>query len=239
MRSLRLLVLSQFSSGVIFLAVPAVSQQPARTPNFLPIVPVIADLEYAPEYFIQWMKDDPRYAMIQALLYQREPLVCALVLTEKKSEREVYYSNSELKVKALKQRGKTARLAKIDFRIVERVGQQPIYGFGFADETGQAIRWRFIPTSAATRRGAGIGSGHIGRGLNWIYRNLGTAAGEGTAVQVGEKVSEAEHWPEISAPPYFVAYRGFYQVGAGMGGLLLGTESWRVTSKPKELREGA
>jgi hypothetical protein len=218
---------------------PAVARQSPAKADFIPIVPFIVDFEYIPEYFIQWIKDDPRYSMIQAAVYQREPPVCMIVLTEKKTDREVYYSNSAQKVTALQHAGKTARLAKIDFRVVERVGQQPVYGFGFADENGQAVRWRFIPTSAATARGAGVGPGHIGRGLQWICRNLGTAAGEGTAVEIGASLSEAELWSEISAPPYFIAYRGFYQLGLTAGGLSPGEQSWRLTSPPADLQEGA
>lgn len=218
---------------------PAVAQQSSAKADFIPIMPLIADFEYIPKYFIQWIKDVPRYSMIQAAVYQREPSVCMMVLTEKKTGREVYYSNSAQKVTALQQAGKAARLAKIDFRVVERVGQQPIYGFGFADENGQAVRWRFIPTSAATARGAGVGPGHIGRGLQWISRNLGTAAGDGTAVEIGASLSEAEPWPEISAPPYFIAYHGFYQLGLTAGGLSPGSQSWRVTSPPADLQEGA
>src|SRR5205085_7328560 len=40
-------------------------------------------------------------------------------------------------------------------------------------------------------------------------------------------------------PPYFVAYRGVYAEGMGLGVLPLGEESWRVTSSPKDLSEGA
>jgi hypothetical protein len=58
-------------------------------------------------------------------------------------------------------------------------------------------------------------------------------------VQISNKVCEAEAWPEISAPPYFVAYRGVYAEGMGLGVLSLGQESWRVTAWPKELTEGA
>jgi hypothetical protein len=78
-----------------------------------------------------------------------------------------------------------------------------------------------------------------GPGWVLVYRDLGTLATEGTAVQIGSKVIEAEPWPEISAPPYFVAYRGFYIEGAGIGVVQPGTENWRVTASPKELSEGA
>src|SRR5262249_36845300 len=90
-----------------------------------------------------------------------------------------------------------------------------------------------------SERGAGLTPQEGGAGLMLIYRELGTAAGEGTAAQIGAKVCQAEPWTEISAPPYFVAYRGAYSDGIGIGALLPGQESWRVTAPPKDLNEGA
>src|SRR5207244_808245 len=64
--------------------------------------------------------------------------------------------------------------------------------------------------------------------LEFLYRPLGTAAGDGSAVQIGAKVSPAKPWPEISAPPYFVAYHGFYTTESILGGFASGSETWRL-----------
>ncbi len=204
-----------------------------------PIVPLIVDYEYAPEHFLQWVNDNPHYSMIQASVSKNDPPVYRIILFEKGSGQPVYYCNSESQVKQLLRAGKEAHLSKIDFRAVKHVGQEPMYGFGFSDKHDRAIRWRFIPAGEPSERGAGLSPQNGGKGLLILYRGLSTAAGEGTAVQIGDKVSEAEPWPEISAPPYFVAYRGAYVRGMGVGSLLTGSESWRVESAPKNISEGA
>jgi hypothetical protein len=41
-----------------------------------------------------------------------------------------------------------------------------------------------------------------------MYRERSAVAGEGTALKIGNTVSVADVWTEISQPPYFVAYHG-------------------------------
>lgn len=204
----------------------------------LPIIPVIVEYEYATQYFMQWISDNPKYSMIEAIVGAGEPRVIQMILTETKSERRVSYSNSESKVKALTSSGEEARAAKIDFKVANNVGHQPTYGFAFADERGTAIRWRFIPAAAASAMGKGLSPQSDAAGLRFRYRESATTAGAGTAVQIDDKASEAEPWPEVSSPPYFIAYRGSYVEGIHLGALLVGSRTWRVTSAPSELIKG-
>jgi hypothetical protein len=209
----------------------------ARLP--VPALPLIVHYEYIPHYFVQWLSDHPQYARIEAAVTESKPPVFNLTLTEKGSGRRVNYCNSEARVKTLAPAGQEARLTKIDYRATNNFGQLPSHEFSFTDERGQAVRWRFTLAAPVSERGAGLTEQEGGAGLMLIYRELGTAAGEGAAVQIGAKVSEAEPWSEISAPPYFVAYRGAYSDGIGIGALFPGQESWRVTAAPRELNEGA
>lgn len=225
---------------------PAMERQPepqAATAHdarlSVPALPLIVRYEFIPHYFVQWLNNHPQYTRIEAAVTDTEPPVFNLTLTEKGSGRRVNYCNSEARLKAMAQTGQGARLTKIDYRATNNFGQAPAHEFSFTDERGQAVRWRFTLAAPVSERGAGLTQQEEGAGLILIYRELGTAAGEGTAVQIGDKVSEAEPWTEISAPPYFVAYRGAYSDGIGIGALLPGEESWRVTAPPKDLNEGA
>lgn len=213
--------------------------KPASVTAPLPLVPAIIEYEYAAQYFMQWINDNAQYSMIEAIVGSGEPQIIQMILTEKKSEHRVIYCNSESKVKALTRSGEQARATKIDFKVVNRVGQQSTYGFAFVDDGGQAIRWRFIPAAPASTFGQGLSPQSDAPGLRFKYRERATTAGAGTAVQIGDKVSEAEPWLEVSAPPYFVAYRGSYVEGMQLGLFLVGSQSWRVTSAPAELIEGA
>lgn len=229
----------------ISFAIRGQSPQPA-TANALapPIVPLMFDYEFAPLYFSQWELDDPNYARITAIVTGGEAPVSVIILADKSSGRLVYYSNSEAKVTALKRAGKTVHKTPIDFRVAKTVGQPSTYGFGFRDAQGRAILWRFTPATRPSERGAGLTPLAGVPGLRLDYSELGTTAGAGTAVQIGDRVSEAHAWPEISAPPYFVAFRGGHAEGRHLGSLYLGTERWRVLSAPNvlaatDLREGA
>ncbi len=224
------------SALLLFSASARQPDKPARAP--LPILPFLVEYEYAPLHLMQWINDHPQYAMIEAIIGDGEPPLIQLILTEKEPRRRVWYCNTDAKVKALTQTGKEAHLAAIDYKTAQN-GGQPTYGLAFRDRHGQPLRWRFTPATAPSERGAGPTPQAAVPGLRLDYRDLGTTAGEGTAVQIGEKMIEADPWPEISSPPYFVAYRGSIALGRHIGALALGTESWRVTAAPQALREGA
>jgi len=215
-------------------------QKTAPSPPPLPVVPFIAEYEYAPVYFMQWINDSPQYSRIAISVGDGKMPSHLVVLTEKDSNRAVYYTNTTERAKALKAEGKEAFHTPIDFKEDRKVEQEVTFGVGFRDQHGQAIRWRFIPANSnPSKRGAGLQPLAAMPGLHLRFSNLGTAAGAGSAVQIGEKVHEAEPWPQISAPPYFVAYRGSYAHGMELSAVLLGKESWRVVKAPSELREGA
>jgi hypothetical protein len=219
------------------IAQQAPEAKPEKVSVPFPVIPIIAGYEYVSHHFIQWLNDHPQYTRIEASVSDAKPPILCLVLTEK-GGRRVNYSNSAAKVEALSRTGQEARLAKIEYRATNDFGQLPAHEFGFTDERGQAVRWRFTMAAPASERGSGLTPQETGRGWLLIYRDLGSAAGEGTAVQIGGKVSEAEPWTEISAPPYFVAYRGAYAEGQNIGIFMPGRQNWRVTAAPKELKEG-
>ena len=201
-------------------------------------MPVIADYEYTPKYFLQWINDSPLYTMIEAVIGDGKPPIYEITLTEKPTNQRVIYSNSENVVKALTGQGHAAHHTPIEYRLKEVVGEQPTHEFSFRDGQGRVIRWKFVPASDLSERGAGMSPGRR-RGLSFAYRKLGTAAGEGTAVQIGDAVSNAAPWPQISSPPYFVAYRGSHSIESEFGGLGLGGETWQVKSAPSAMTEGA
>lgn len=214
-------------------------QQPAAPARvLLPIVPLLVEYEYAPLYLMQFLNGHARYAQIEAVIGKGASPVYQVVLTEKDGRR-IWYSNIEAKVKTLNALGREAHLAAIDYKAIRGDGGRQTHGVAFRDKHGQAIRWRFIPASEPSERGAGLTPRGNVPGLRLEYRDIGTLAGEGTAAQFGEQVIEAEPWPERSSPPYFVGYRGSLTLGHHGSSLALGREEWRVLSAPDGLREGA
>lgn len=229
--------MASFSIILLALLFNAQGQQKPVSPTPLPIVPLLIEYEYAPLYIMQFLNGHARYTQIEAVIGQNSPPVYQIVLTEKDGKR-VWYSNVETKVKALAQLGRESHLAAIDYKAVTGDGGRQTHGVALRDKYGQTIRWRFIPASEPSERGAGLTPRGNVPGLRLEYREMGTLAGEGTAAQFGEQVIEAEPWPERSSPPYFVGYRGSITLGHHSGALAFGREEWRVVSTPDRLREG-
>lgn len=236
---LSLLVCAAFGLWLYHFSVSARQAPETRKPALIPILPLLVEYEYAPLSLMQWIDDHPQYTMIEAIVHQTATPLYQVVLTEKETRRRVYYCNIEAKVKELAREGREAHLAAIDFKIASNAEGPSSYGLALSDKRGQPVRWRFRPATAPSERGAGLTPLAAAPGLRLEYRDLGTAAGAGSAVQIGDKLSEAAAWPEISSPPYFVAYRGSMSLGRHIGALPIGKEDWRMTSAPAELREGA
>jgi hypothetical protein len=211
-----------------------------KTQTLFPMVPFIIEYEYAPNFFAQWVAGHAQYSRIEAVVDNLDKAATIqIILIEKESGKRIFYCTSEAQVKTFQAEGKEVYLTKIDFKTAQQADRQPTYGFGFRDKSGQAILWRVIPATRPSERGGGLTPLGSLSGLRLEHRDLGTAVGEGTAIQIGETVIEAEPWKEISAPPYFIAYRGTVAIGRHYGSLLLGAKKWRVASRPAELKEGA
>ncbi|MGI8638773.1 MAG: hypothetical protein ACR2MG_02315 [Pyrinomonadaceae bacterium] len=225
---------------VIFLTCVFADAQTSDKANCaaFPVVPVIVESGQSSLFFRQWFSGDPHYAEINAFVGAGDKPVLQLVLIEK-DRREVFYVNHEARVKELTAESKEAYFVPVDFKkIAGDVDAQPTYGFGFEDKHKQKVLWRFTPASRPSERGSGLTPLAGVPGLRLLYRNLGTLAGAGTSVRIGDKEFEAEPWTEASAPPYFIAYRGSFTDGLDFGELRTGEENWRVTVCPKEFKEG-
>jgi hypothetical protein len=202
------------------------------------IIPLIIEYAYSPAYYLQWIADDPNYSIIEAVLIQSSPPLYQIVLTEKATKQRVFYASSEENVKALIGAGKIAQQTAIDVKVIQEVGEPAVHVFSFRDKRGQAIQWRFVHAAEASERGGGLIPGRR-QELSFDYRRRGTAAGEGSAVQIGTNVNYAKPWPQISSPPYFVAYRGTHAVESEVGAFIDGNEQWQIKTTPANLNEGA
>lgn len=72
-----------------------------------------------------------------------------------------------------------------------------------------------------------------------MYRERSAVAGEGAAVKIGNKVSVADVWTEISQPPYFVAYHGAVSENVDIAVFSGAGQQWTTVSAPKSLAVGA
>lgn len=204
----------------------------------VPIVPFVVGYDYMTKYLAQPLENHADYKSIEALVIKEgSSPVCVLMLTDKSKPARTFYTNSEAKAKLLAAMGRTVHFTPITYKVEEVLGEQPNHNFMFKDEKGRSFHWRFI--AAAEPNAASKGASHISLPLGLLYRIRATAAGEGTAVQIDDKVIEAQSWPEYSQPPYFVAFKGSICVDGVIGGLVTGTESWQIKSAPQRVETGA
>ncbi|NNE98095.1 MAG: hypothetical protein HKN25_03650 [Pyrinomonadaceae bacterium] len=221
----------------IFLPAAAVVEARIRTDLFMPVLPIIAEYEYAPVYLAQDIGGHDKYEEIIAVFDPNDASTVEVILIEKATNKRIYYCNSELNALKRRMQGEEPILTKIDFKRSESDEGLPIYGFGFKGKDGQPILWRVIPTGTPSVRGAGINDVRS-ENLRVEYRDIGTTIGDGTALKIGGKIFEAKPWPQISSPPYFYAYHGTFTIGRHMGMIRTGNEKWTVISRPEKLSKG-
>jgi hypothetical protein len=205
---------------------------------FVPIVPALMDYEYADKYLLQFIDNIPGYQLIEAIITESRPPVCVVTITSSGEQApRTFYTNSPVKAKAIAALGKTVRIVPITYKTEHNLGEQPAFNIALKGSRGEAIRWHFLLASEPTERGGGITQSIPP--LGFLHRRVATAAGEGTSVQIGDKVCQAKPWPEVSVVPYFVAYRGVYTVNSILGGLVPGGQSWRERSAPPSREIGS
>lgn len=210
----------------------------AAAAAFMPIVPALMDYEYADKYLLQFIDNIPGYQLIEAVITESRPPVCVVTITGSGNQAQrTFYTNSQVKAKAIAALGKTAYFVPITYKTEQNLGEQPSFNIALKGLKGEPIKWHFLLASEPTERGGGLTQSIPP--LGFLHRRIATAAGEGTSVQIGWKICQAKPWPEVSVVPYFVAYRGVYTVNAIVGGLVPGGQSWQEKSAPPSREIGS
>ena len=112
------------------------------------------------------------------------------------------------------------------------------YLLRFVDHAGQPVSWQFVQGSDISERGGGSSPAGLDPPV-LMYRELGGVAGEGTALKIGNTVSTADVWTEISVPPFFVAYRGAHSENVDIAVFAGAGQQWTTISAPSALATGA
>ena len=195
--------------------------------------------QYWPVQYVQWIGAELPYSMIEFDVdtTAKQPLY-NVILTERVSGKRFVYANTDALVTNAKAQGDEAYKTQIAFDAAEstNVGATSTLRLSLAD--GKPLQWHFVQGSDISEQGAGLTPLPQVPVPVLAYREQAAVAGEGTALQIGDKVSVAEVWTEISKPPYFVAYHGAMSLGAHMTVLTPGKEKWTVASAPAELKPG-
>jgi hypothetical protein len=218
-------------------AMAAQSAEPVLPP---PMAPEQIIYRHWPEQFVQWIGPELPYTMIELYVDPGSgatPLYEA-VLTERATGKRVHYSNQQQMVDVARRSGADAYLTNMQLDRPANAGTGATYLLRFVDHAGQPVSWQWIQGSDMSERGGGSSPAGSEPPV-LMYRGRSAVAGEGSAIKIGNTVSTADVWTEISQPPYFVAYHGAssedvdFAVFAGAG------QQWTTVSGPKTLAAGA
>ena len=112
----------------------------ADTPQ-APLLPMNVEFRYVPQYLDESIPDDPRYVRIQALLDEDG---CHVILLDKTTDREAFYSTSKRRVDALAANGSDAYITPVDFTASLPKDASPSFLIHFQDRFGNEVSWKFI-----------------------------------------------------------------------------------------------
>lgn len=205
-----------------------------------PMAPEQIIYRHWPEQFVQWIGPELPYTMIELYVDPAAgatPLYDA-VLTERATGKRVHYANQQQMVDIDKRSGAEAYLTTMQLDRPPSAGTGATYLLRFFDHERQAVSWQFIQGSDISERGGGISPAGLKPPV-LMFRERSAVAGEGSALKIGNKVSVADVWTEISQPPYFVAYHGAITENVDIA-VFAGTgQEWTTISAPQTLTTGA
>jgi hypothetical protein len=194
------------------------------------VLPMNVKFRYVPQYFVQSVEDDPRYARIEALVDEGR---CEVVLLDKTMNRRIFYSTLSRTVDALKANGVDAYATRIDFEGLTLGDSTPLFRIRFHDRIRQVIEWQFVASHMVPHVLPEVISPTDDSGIAFFYAPRRAAAAVGTSLTIGGR----EYVPE---PTQSRARLGtFYATDMTIGQILPGTELWRVESGPVSLAEAA
>jgi hypothetical protein len=212
----------------------------AQTSIAPPTSGLIITYQYWPEQFVQYVGTELPYSMLELDVNRdgKTP-VYNVVLTERTKDQRIQYSNSDAVIAAAKAQGNDAHKTEIAFEPADTTNPGSISTLRLTMADGQPLHWRFVQGSDISEQGSGLTALPQVPVPVFAYREQGAVAGEGTALKIGDTVSAADVWKEISRPPYFVAYHGAYTQHAHRLVFGVGKENWTVVSAPPSLAVGS
>ena len=224
------------------LVVSAVMMAAQKTDAVIPppIAPEQIVYRHWPEQFVQWIGPELPYTMIELYVDPGSggtPLYEA-VLTDRATGKRVHYSNQQQMVDMNKRSGADAYLTNMQLDRPANAATGATYLLRFVDRAEQPVSWQWIQGSDVSERGGGSSPAGLAPPV-LVYRERSAVAAEGTALKIGNTVSAADVWTEISQPPYFVAYRGAYSQNVDIAVFAGAPQEWTTITGPKALAAGA
>lgn len=196
----------------------------AQTPE-APLLPMNVQFRYLPQYFEQSMSDDPRYARIEALLDEDG---CDVILLDKTTNREAFYSISKRRVDALAANGSDAYITPIGFTASWVKESSPAFLIHFQDQFGNEVLWKFEVGEIVPHASPEVISRTDSSGIIFLYAPHRAPSAAGTILTIAGR----EYLPESTQSDALAA---FYATDMTLGQILPGTDFWAVGGSPTDI----
>lgn len=182
--------------------------QPRPFVSEAPVLPMDIKFRYSPQYFEQSSSDDPRYARIVALADHGHSDV---ILFDKTTNREAFYSTLDRKVQALAASGADADTRPIDFTASSTIDSYALFSIHFQDRFGQKITWQFMAGEILPHASPEVISRSDSSGITLMCALRRAPAVTGTALTIAARTYRPESTP--SRDPLGVFYATDMTVG--------------------------
>ncbi len=215
------------------------------------IAPLLYSYDHWDHHLLQWLPDHPRYEIVEVLIKDSVPPLIQFFFTERAakdgSKKQFHYTNDEAFAGRLARGAgdSEVKLVNIDY-VPPNAGEVPRFSFAL-DALEGPITWQFCASGEPDPQ---YGSGLINNvtenahnpkgGLLFFYLPESTTSDICTVLDMGDAKYPAAPWPEVSVPPYFVAYQAVYSRNIDLGYFYASDRTRiRVNSEPSELTRGA
>lgn len=215
------------------------------------IAPLLYSYDHWDHHLLQWLPDHPRYEIVEALIKDSDPPLIHFFFTERAardgSKKQFHYTNNEAFAGRLARGAgdSEVKLVEIDYGPTDD-GQIPRFYFAL-DAIEGPITWEFCASGEPDPK---YGSGLINNvtenahnpkgGLLFFHLPESTTSDACTVLDMGESKHPAAPWPEVSVPPFFVAYHAVYSRNIDLGYFYASDRTQiHVNSEPSELIRGA
>lgn len=217
----------------MFFCGASVMHAQARAKTLKPVAPVLPldiRFRFSPRYFQQSFNGDPHYARIEALVDEGH---CDVVLLDKATNRDVFYSSLNRKVDDLTAEDADAHTTPIYLVASSTVDSDPLFRIHFHDQLGQEITWQFVVGEMVAHASPEVISHTDNSGIKILYAPRRAAGVAGTALTIGGRT----YLPESTQSNGVLAT--FFATDMTIGQILRRTEFWSVEGKPADIAKAA
>jgi hypothetical protein len=201
----------------------------AQSPE-APLLPMNIEFRYVPQYLEESISDDPVYARIEALL---DGNGCDVILLEKSTNREAFYSISKRRVDAQAANGMDAYITPIGFTAFWAKDSSPAFVIHFQDRFGNEILWKFAVGEIVPHASPKVIFRTDNSGIGFLYAPRRVPSADGTTLKIADK----EYLPESTQSDDALA--AYYATDMTLGQILPVTDLWAVERTPADIVQTA